>query len=91
MLPIEIEVVSGPPLEELFAQEGNKEVQFLVTNRGGEKKLLAGRIVSMELDGVVTVLFDGDSYRGTLFEGLYDSKLCCRGRLFSQLQLSRGT
>lgn len=83
MLPITLEVVSGPPLEKLFAQVG-EEVQFQVADRGGQKTFRVGRVVSVELDGVVLLIFDGDFYHGTLFDGFHDSKLCCRGRLLFQ-------
>lgn len=89
MLPIAIEIISGPPLNELFTKEG-EEVQFLVADRGGHKAFRVGRIVSVELDGVALVIFDNDLYKGTLFEGIHNSKLCCRGRLLFQSRPGMG-
>ena len=83
MLPITIEIVSGPPLEKLYTQEGG-EVQFQIADRGGQKTFRVGKVTSVALDGVVVILFDGYLYKGTLFNGICYGGIHCRGRLSFQ-------
>ena len=90
MLPITIEVVSGPPLEQLSRHEG-EEVQFEVANRGGQREFRVGKVVNTWLDGVVQVLFDGVLYQGTLFHGIHEGEIRSRGRLLFQHLSSRGS
>ena len=66
MLPIEIEVVSGPPLRNFSPKRAIRECSFWLLTEAA--RILAGLSVWSSIGGYSP--FDGDSYRGTLSRSL---------------------